>query len=59
MIHCLRPGEVAHSAAATIAKETTQLNNTVADDDEDPFTGIDDEDFGVEMWENKTIYHRR
>ena len=55
MIHCLKPGEVAHSAAETVAKETAQQNNPVADDDEDPFMGIDDEDFGVEMEEDETI----
>ena len=54
MIHCLKPGEVAHSAAETIARETAQLNNPVEEDDEDPFVGIDD-DFGVEMEEDETI----
>ena len=53
MIHCLKPEEVAYSAAETVAKETVQLNNTIVD--EDPFMSIDDEDFGVEMEEDKTI----
>ena len=44
MIHYLKPGEVAHSAAGTVAKETTQPNNTVACDDEHSFISIDDED---------------
>ena len=44
--------EVAHSAAETVAKETMQLN------DEDPFMGIDDEDFGVEMGEDETIRNK-
>ena len=55
MIHCLKPGEVSHSAAETVARETAQLNNPVVDDDEDPFMGIDDDDFGVEMEEDETI----
>ena len=55
MIHCLKPREVAHSTAQNVAKETTQLNNPVADDDEDPFMGIDHEEFGVEIEEDKTI----
>ena len=54
-IHCLKPGEVAHSTAETVTKETAQLNNPVADDDEDPFMGIDDKEFGVEMEEDETI----
>ena len=55
MIHCLKPGEVAHSAAGTVAKETEELNNTVADDNEDLFMGIDDKDLGVEMEEDETV----
>ena len=55
MIHCLKPGEVAHSTAETVARETAQLNNPVVDDDEDPFMGIDDDDFGVEVEEDETI----
>ena len=55
MIHCLKPGEVAHSAAETAARETAQLNNPVADDNEDLFMGIDDDDFGVKMEEDETI----
>ena len=50
-----QPGEVAQSAAETVAKETARLNNPVADDDEDPFLGIDDEDFGLKMEEDETI----
>ena len=41
---------VAYSDAEPAAKETTQLNkHNIADDDEDRFLGIGDEDFGVEM----------
>ena len=36
----LKPGEVAHSAAETVAKKTALQNNTVADDDKDPLMGI-------------------
>ena len=54
MIHCPKPGEVAHSAAEW-QPDTVQLNNTIADDNEDSFIGIDDEDFGVEMEEDETI----
>ena len=31
-----------------------QLNNHVADDNEDPFMGINDKDFDVEMEEDET-----
>ena len=60
MIHCLKPGEVAHSAAQTVARETAQLNNPIlADgDDEDPFTDLDN-DFGTEVEEDETIIYRR
>ena len=34
MIHCLKPGEVAHSTAETVVKKTAQVNSAVADDDE-------------------------
>ena len=53
--HDLKLGEVAHNAAKTVAKETAQLNNTIADDNKDWFMGIDGEDFGVEMEEDETI----
>ena len=55
MIHYLKPGEVAQSAAETVAKEIVQVSNSIADDDADPFMGIDDEDFGVEIEEDETI----
>ena len=32
-----------------------QLNNRVADDDEDPFLGINNEDFDIEMEHDETI----
>ena len=51
MIHYLKHEEVAQSAA----EETTQLKNHVADDDEDPFVGINDEDFDLKMEEDETI----
>lgn len=43
MIHCLKPGETANSAADTIAQETAVLNNPVVRlaADEDPFLDID------------------
>ena len=46
--------EVSHSATEAGAKETMELSNPITDD-EDPFMGNDDEDFGVEMEEDKTI----
>ena len=55
MIPHLKPGEVAHNAVETVAKLTAQLNNTVEDDDEDPYMGIDHEDFCMEMEEDETI----
>ena len=35
--------------------ETAQLNNTSADDNEETCVGTDEEDFGVEMQEDKTV----
>ena len=55
MVHCLKPGEVAHSTAETVAKEIMQQYNPVADNNENLFMGIDDEDFGVEIEEDETI----
>ena len=51
IIHYLKPGKVAHNAAETVvcSQETVQLNNHIADDDEDLYMGVNDKDFDVEL----------
>ena len=45
LIHCLKPGDLAHDAAELIARETTALNSSTTQLDnsfEDPFKDLDD-----------------
>ena len=54
-IHCPKPKQVANNTGETLAKETAQLHNNIVYDNEDPFMSSDNEDFNVEMEEDKTI----
>ena len=61
MIHCLKPGELAHDAAELIARETTALNSSTTQPDssfEDPFMDLDDgseEDDGTLIEDDQNI----
>ena len=43
-IHSLKPGQVAHSAADTIEKETARLNLATSVEADDPFADLDEEE---------------
>ena len=40
-IHCMKPGEVAHSAANTVATETARLQSSQPNASDDPFTDLE------------------
>ena len=52
----LKPGENTHMQhCRNYSQETAQLNSPVADDGEDLFVCINNEDFNMEMKEDETI----